>query len=47
MVNTEYQRKTGELSNFLSSTMISILFVDRKLSIRKFTDRIFSYSFSC
>ena len=46
-VNTEYQQKveelttmTNDLSNFLSSTMIGILFVDGKLNIRKFTECI-------
>ncbi|MEY8354303.1 chemotaxis protein CheB [Lachnospiraceae bacterium 54-53] len=46
-VNAEYQNKlaeltemTNDLSNFLSSTMIGILFVDNNLNIRKFTDYI-------
>ena len=46
-VNTEYQQKvdeltmmTNDLSNFLSSTMIGILFVDSNLNIRKFTEYI-------
>ncbi len=46
-VNAEYQQKldeltvmTNDLSNFLSSTMIGILFVDGKLNIRKFTEYI-------
>ena len=46
-VNSEYQQKldeltmmTNDLSNFLSSTMIGILFVDSKLNIRKFTEYI-------
>ena len=46
-VNSEYQQKldeltlmTNDLSNFLSSTMIGILFVDGKLNIRKFTEYI-------
>ena len=46
-VNTEYQQKldeltmlTNDLSNFLSSTMIGILFVDSSLNIRKFTEYI-------
>ena len=46
-VNTEYQQKldeltmlTNDLSNFLSSTMIGILFVDSKLNIRKFTEYV-------
>ena len=46
-VNAEYQQKLQELqdlnndmSNFLSSTMIGILFVDNALNIRKFTDYI-------
>ena len=46
-VNTEFQQKveelttmTNDLSNFLSSTMIGILFVDGKLNIRKFTEYI-------
>lgn len=46
-VNAEYQQKLEELtdlnndmSNFLSSTMIGILFIDNSLNIRKFTDYI-------
>jgi two-component system CheB/CheR fusion protein len=46
-VNAEYQQKldeltemTNDLGNFLSSTMIGILFVDSKLNIRKFTEYI-------
>ncbi len=46
-VNSEFQQKldeltmmTNDLSNFLSSTMIGILFVDNKLNIRKFTEYI-------
>ena len=46
-VNTEYQQKldeltllTNDLSNFLSSTMIGILFVDSHLNIRKFTEYV-------
>ena len=46
-VNTEYQQKvdeltmmTNDLSNFLSSTMIGILFVDGNLNIRKFIEYI-------
>ncbi len=46
-VNAEYQLKvdelitlTNDLSNFLSSTMIGILFVDSNLNIRKFTEYI-------
>ena len=46
-VNAEYQQKLGELtdlnndlSNFLSSTMIGILFVDHEMNIRKFTDYV-------
>ena len=46
-VNTEYQQKldeltmlTNDLSNFLSSTMIGILFVDSDLNIRKFTEYV-------
>ena len=46
-VNTEYQQKvdeltmmTNDLSNFLSSTMIEILFVDGNLNIRKFTEYV-------
>ena len=46
-VNTEYQQKldeltmmTNDLSNFLSSTMIGILFVDSNLKIRKFTEHV-------
>ena len=46
-VNTEYQQKvdeltvmTNDLSNFLSSTMIGILFVDGDLNIRKFTEYV-------
>lgn len=46
-VNTEHQLKldelttmTNDLSNFLSSTMIGILFVDEDLNIRKFTEYV-------
>lgn len=46
-VNAEYQEKLDELTelnndmtNFLSSTMIGIVFIDQKLNIRKFTDYI-------
>ena len=46
-VNSEFQQKldelttmTNDLSNFLSSTMIGILFVDSRLNIRKFTEYI-------
>ena len=46
-VNAEYQEKLEELtdlnndiSNFLSSTMIGILFIDHNMNIRKFTDYI-------
>lgn len=46
-VNAEYQQKLDELtdmandlSNFLSSTMIGILFLDGKLNIRKFTEYV-------
>ncbi len=46
-VNSEFQQKLDELtmladdlSNFLSSTMIGILFIDSKLNIRKFTEYI-------
>ena len=46
-VNTEHQLKldelttmTNDLSNFLSSTMIGILFVDGDLNIRKFTEYV-------
>lgn len=46
-VNSEFQQKldelttmTNDLSNFLSSTMIGILFVDSLLNIRKFTEYI-------
>ena len=46
-VNAEYQQKLDELtdmsndiSNFLSSTMIGILFLDSKLNIRKFTEYV-------
>ena len=46
-MNTEFQQKvdelttmTNDLSNFLSSTMIGILFVDGNLNIRKFTEYI-------
>lgn len=46
-VNTEHQLKldelttmTNDLSNFLSSTMIGILFVDSRLNIRKFTEYV-------
>ena len=52
-VNTEYQQKvdeltmmTNDLSNFLSSTMIGILFVDGNLNIRKFTEYITASSSS-
>lgn len=44
-VNAEYQTKLEELnesnddlSNFLSSTMIGIIFIDREFRIRRFTD---------
>ncbi len=46
-VNAEYQEKLEELtelnndmSNFLSSTLIGILFIDHNMNIRKFTDYI-------
>ena len=46
-VNSEFQQKldeltmmTNDLSNFLSSTMIGILFMDSRLNIRKFTEYI-------
>lgn len=46
-VNAEYQQKLEELtelnndmSNFLSSTMIGIVFVDKDMNIRKFTDYV-------
>lgn len=46
-VNSEYQEKLNELtelnndmSNFLSSTLIGIIFIDQKLNIRKFTDYV-------
>lgn len=46
-VNTEYQQKVDELtmmandlSNFLSSTMIGILFIDDDFNIRKFTEYV-------
>ncbi len=46
-VNTEHQLKldeltmmTNDLSNFLSSTMIGILFVNSNLNIRKFTEYV-------
>ena len=46
-VNSEYQAKLTELSesnddiaNFLSSRLIGILFVDRKLNIRRYTDYV-------
>ncbi len=46
-VNTEHQLKldeltmmTNDMSNFLSSTMIGILFVDSSLNIRKFTEYV-------
>ena len=46
-VNAEYQRKIGELtemtddmSHLLESTDVGVLFLDRDLSIRKFTPRI-------
>ena len=48
-VNTEYQIKLTELedmnddiANFLSSTMIGVIFVDNKLSIRRYTDYVAS-----
>lgn len=48
-VNTEYQLKLTELAdmnddiaNFLASTMIGIIFVDNKLSIRRYTDYVAS-----
>ena len=46
-VNSEYQQKLTELSelndditNFLSSRLIGIIFVDRDLNIRRFTDYV-------
>lgn len=46
-VNAEYQQKldeltdlTNDLSNFLSSTMIGLLFVDGSMNIRKFTEYV-------
>lgn len=46
-VNSEYQIKVNELAavnddmaNFLSTTLVGILMVDRKLNIRKFTEYI-------
>lgn len=46
-VNSEYQQKvdeltmtTNDLSNFLSSTMIGILFIDENFNIRKFTEYV-------
>ena len=48
-VNTEYQLKLTELAdmnddiaNFLSSTLIGVIFVDNKLSIRRYTDYVAS-----
>ena len=48
-VNTEYQLKLTELAdmnddiaNFLASTLIGIIFVDNKLSIRRYTDYVAS-----
>lgn len=48
-VNTEYQIKLTELAdmnddltNFLASTLIGIIFVDNKLSIRRYTDYVAS-----
>lgn len=46
-VNAEYEQKldelastTNDLTNFLSSTMIGIIFLDNKLNIRKFTEYV-------
>ncbi|NLA76698.1 MAG: hypothetical protein GX851_02510, partial [Clostridiales bacterium] len=46
-VNSEYQQKLTELAdlnddiaNFLSSTLIGIIFVDNKLNIRRYTDYV-------
>ena len=46
-VNSEYQQKLSELAdlnddiaNFLSTTMIGIIFVDNKLNIRRYTDYV-------
>ena len=46
-VNSEYQAKVGELAsvnddmaNFLATTMVGIVMVDRKLNVRKFTEYI-------
>lgn len=48
-VNSEYQTKVGELAavnddmaNFLSTTLVGIIMVDRDLNIRKFTEYISS-----
>ncbi len=48
-VNSEYQSKLSELAdlnddiaNFLSSTLIGIIFVDNKLNIRRYTDYVTS-----
>ncbi len=40
----ELSMTTNDLSNFLSSTMIGIIFVDSNLNIRKFTRRMISKS---
>jgi len=46
-VNSEYQTKVGELAsvnddmaNFLATTLVGIVMVDRKLNVRKFTEYI-------
>ena len=46
-VNSEYQSKVGELAsvnddmaNFLATTLVGIVMVDRKLNVRKFTEYI-------
>ena len=46
-MNAEYEQKldeltdtTNDLTNFLSSTMIGILFLDDNLNIRKFTEYV-------
>ena len=46
-VNSEYQAKVGELAsvnddmaNFLATTLVGIVMVDRKLNVRKFTEYI-------
>ena len=46
-VNTEFQQKldeltvvTNDMNNFLSTTMIGVLFIDLEMNMRKFTDYI-------